>query len=66
MTSDVAWHHIPWRAGRVGRRQALHAIITLVLYTRIDDVAGGMPSSPFNNTHDGTTLGMSCPHSTWT
>ena len=43
-TSCVAFHHSPWTAQTVERRQAWHAIIAFRQHTRSDGVEHGMPS----------------------
>ena len=62
-----AWHAIiafkP--ADTVGRRRAWHAIISLGRQTRSNDVGGGMPSPPLDNTHSRTTSSVACHHLLW-
>ena len=64
-TSGVACHHGPWSTHIVRRRRAWHAIITLVLHTRTDDVGYGMPTSPLCNTHSRTMSGDRSHHCAW-
>ena len=63
--SGVACHHRPWTIKTVGRHRAWHAIIALGQNTRSDGVGHGMSSSPLDNTHRRTTLGLACHHPPW-
>ena len=58
-------HHCLWAAQRVGRCQALHAIIAFVEHTQSNDVGHGMPSSPLGSTQDRTMSGVACHHRLW-
>ena len=60
--SGVACHQRLWAAQKVGRRQALHAIIAFGHHTQSNDVGRGMPSSPLGSTHGQTTSGVACQH----
>ena len=44
----------------------MHAIIAIGLNTTSNDVRHDMTSSPFENTHIGTTSGMACQQLLWT
>ena len=49
----------------VGRRKAWLAIIVLGQETRSNDVERGMPSPPWDSTHDQMTSGVACYHCIW-
>ena len=58
-TSDVSRNHSPWKTHNVRRHPAWHAIISLGVHKRSDDVIRGMPSSPLNCTQtDDVGIGM--------
>ena len=61
-TSGVAFHHSPWTANTVKRRQAWHSTIAFGQPTHSNDVGRCMPSSPLDSTHGRTTLGVACHH----
>ena len=64
-TSGVACHHRLWVAQMVERRRAWHDITALGLHTLLDNVGRGMPSSPFDRTHNRTTSDVACHHRLW-
>ena len=61
------WHAIIafGLADTVGRRKAWHAIIALVRETRSNNIERGMPSPPWDSTHNQTTSGVACYHRIW-
>ena len=73
--SYIACHDRPLTAHTNKRHRAWHAIITLGLQTRSDDIGhrmtsspsdrAWMPSSPFGSTHRWTTSGVACHYRTW-
>ena len=64
-TSGVKCRHCPLKAYTVGLRWVLYIIIALEKHARLDNVRRAMLSSPFDNTHDRTTLGATCLHGPW-
>ena len=65
-TSRVACHTRLWKAHKVGRRRAWHAITSLEQYTRSDDVGHGMQLPPLDSTHGRMTFGVASHHCPWT
>ncbi len=57
-----AWlsHYSHWTTHNVRWREEWHAIIALILHTRINDDGRGFPSSPLDSTHDQTKLVVAC------
>ena len=66
MTSGVACHHCPWTAHIFELSRAWRAIIALERQTRLNDVRGGMPSSPLDNTNYRSSSGVALHHHLWT
>ncbi|TMW88563.1 hypothetical protein EJD97_018393, partial [Solanum chilense] len=64
-TSIMSCHHLPWTAHTIRLLRALHAIITLGLHMRLDDIRHCMPAWPLGNTHGLMTSGMACNHLHW-
>ena len=64
-TSGVACHHHLWKAQKVGRCRARHAIVAFGQHTRSNYVGRGMPSSPLGSKNGRTTSGVACHHHLW-
>ena len=63
--SDVACHNGPWTAHMVRRHRAWHAIISPRMYIQFNDIERGMPSYPFDITHDRTTSVVARHNKSW-
>ena len=66
MTSSVACHHRLCKSHIVGRRRTCHDIMSLGHYTWVDDIACGIPLSPFHYTHGRAMSSVACLSSAWT
>uniref|UniRef100_A0A3Q7FLK9 Uncharacterized protein n=1 Tax=Solanum lycopersicum TaxID=4081 RepID=A0A3Q7FLK9_SOLLC len=69
--SGVACHHCHWKTytiilpHTVKKYRAWHDIIALGKHTQSEGVDHEMPSSPLDNTHSRTILGVACLHRLW-